>query len=76
VEDGEEPGEAEGGGPGLDRPLIAGYAGVEIIRRLIGGGQLPLEAAQLPKAEGGFRCDVLEAARTAVVSGRLEVLET
>jgi len=76
VEDGEEPGEAEGGGPGLDRALIAGYAGIEIVRRLIGGGQLPLDAAQLPKAEGGLRCDLLEAARTAVVSGRLEVLET
>ena len=70
AEDGEEPGEAEDAGPGVYRALIAGYAGVEIFRRLVGGGQLPLEAA------AGFRCDLLEAARTAVVSGRLEVLET
>jgi hypothetical protein len=70
VENGEEPGEVEDAGPGVDRALIAGYAGVEIFRRLVGGGQLPLEAA------AGFRCDLLEAARTAVVSGRLEVLET
>ncbi|MXZ40027.1 MAG: phosphotransferase [Holophagales bacterium] len=55
---------------GVDRPLVARYAGVEIVRRLIGGGQLPLEA------EAGFRCGLLETARTAVVSGRLEVLET
>lgn len=63
---GEEPGDAEG----VDRPLVARYAGVEIVRRLIGGGQLPLEA------EAGFRCDLLETARKAVLSGRLEVLET
>ncbi len=61
---------------GVDRPLVARYSGVEIVRRLIGGGQLPLEAAELSGPEGGFRCDLLETARTAVVSGRLEVLET
>lgn len=61
---------------GVDRPLVARYAGAEIVRRLIGGGQLPLEAAELSGPEGGFRCGLLETARTAVVSGRLGVLET
>lgn len=55
---------------GVDRPLVARYAGVEILRRLIGGGQLPLEA------EAGFRCGLLDTARKAVLSGHLEVLET
>lgn len=64
------PEDAEEVESGVDRPLVARYAGVEIVRRLIGGGQLPLEA------EAGFRCGLLETARTAVVSGRLEVLET
>ncbi|MDE2924073.1 MAG: phosphotransferase [Acidobacteriota bacterium] len=73
---GEEPGDAEGGEPGVDRPLVARYAGVEIVRRLIGGGQLPLEAAELSEPEAGFRCGLLETARKAVLSGRLEVLET
>ena len=68
--------EAEDVESGVDRPLAARYAGVEIVRRLIGGGQLPLEAAELPDPEGGFRCDLLETARKAVLSGRLEVLET
>ena len=62
--------EAEDVESGVDRPLVARYAGVEIVRRLIGGGQLPLEA------EAGFRCGLLETARKAVLSGRLEVLET
>ena len=69
-EDGEEPADAEGAEPGVDRALVARYAGVEIVRRLIGGGQLP------PEAAAGHRCDLLETARTAVVSGRLEVQET
>lgn len=69
-EDGEEPADGEGAGPGVDRALVARYAGVEIVRRLIGGGQLPLEAAD------GHRRDLLDTARTAVLSGRLEVLET
>ncbi len=55
---------------GVDRPLVARYAGAEIVRRLLGGAQLPLEA------EGGFRLGLLETARTAVLSGHLEVLET
>ena len=63
-------------GSGVDRALVARYAGVEIVRRLIGGGQLPLDAARIPGAEGGFRRRLLETARTAVVAGRLEVLET
>ena len=62
--------DADEGENGVDRPLVARYAGVEIVRRLIGGGQLPLEA------EAGFRCGLLATARMAVVSGRLEVLET
>ena len=37
--------------------------------RLIGGSQLPLDA------DAGVRCALLEMARTAVVSGHLEVLE-
>ncbi len=69
-DDGEETADADDAEAGLDRELIARYAGVEIARRLIGGGQLPL------KAEAGFRCGLLETARTAAVSGRLEVLET
>ncbi len=66
----EGPADTEEVEAGVDRPLVARYAGAEIVRRLLGGAQLPLEAA------AGFRCDLLEAARTAVVSGRLEVLET
>ncbi|MXW00938.1 MAG: phosphotransferase [Holophagales bacterium] len=62
--------EAEDCESGVDRELIARYAGVEIVRRLIGGGQLPLEA------EAGFRSGLLETARKAVLSGHLEVLET
>lgn len=66
----EGPADTEEVEAGVDRPLVARYAGAEIVRRLLGGAQLPLEAA------AGFRCDLLETARTAVVSGRLEVLET
>ncbi len=56
--------------PHLRMELVAGYAGAELIRRLIGGGRLPLAGAA-----GSCRY-LLEAARTAVVDGRLEVLET
>ncbi len=72
---GQRPG-AEASGPDaadrylFDRELTARYAGVEMIRRLIGGGQLPLEA------DAGVRCALLEAARAAIVTGRLEVLQT
>lgn len=54
----------------VETELIARYAGAELVRRLIGGGQLPLAA------EAGFRCALLEVARTAVTDGRMEVLET
>ncbi|MXX76688.1 MAG: phosphotransferase [Holophagales bacterium] len=64
------PEDAEEVESGVDRPLVARYAGVEIVRRLIGGSQLLLEA------EAGFRCGLLETARKAVLSGYLEVLET
>lgn len=66
----EGPADAEEVETGVDRPLVARYAGAEIVRRLLGGAQLPLEA------EGGFRRGLLETARTAVLSGHLEVLET
>ena len=68
--DREGPADTEEVEVGVDRPLVARYAGAEIVRRLLGGAQLPLEA------EGGFRRGLLETARTAVLSGRLEVLET
>lgn len=66
----EGPADTEEVEAGVDRPLVARYAGAEIVRRLLGGAQLPLEA------EGGFRRGLLETARTAVLSGHLEVLET
>ncbi len=56
--------------PGLDRELVTRYVGVELARRLIGGGQLSLVA------DAGVRCALLDAARTAIVEGRLEALET
>ncbi len=55
---------------GARMELIARYAGAELVRRLIGGSQLPLTAG------AGFRCALLEVARTAVADGRMEVLET
>ncbi len=54
----------------VDRELTARYAGVEMVRRLIGGGQLPMET------DAGVRCALLETARAAIVSGTLEVLHT
>ncbi|MDE2689663.1 MAG: phosphotransferase [Acidobacteriota bacterium] len=66
----EGPADTEEVEAGVDRPLVARYAGAEIVRRLLGGAQLPLEG------EGGFRRGLLETARTAVLSGHLEVLET
>ena len=66
----EGPADTEEVEAGVDRPLVARYAGAELVRRLLGGAQLPLEA------EGGFRRGLLETARTAVLSGHLEVLET
>ena len=66
----EGPADTEEVETGVDRRLVARYAGAEIVRRLLGGAQLPLEA------EAGFRRGLLETARTAVLSGHLEVLET
>ena len=66
----EGPADTEEVEAGVDRPLVARYAGAEIVRRLLGGAQLPLEA------EGGSRRGLLETARTAVLSGHLEVLDT
>ena len=61
---------AGAGQPGLDAGLTARYAGVELARRLIGGGRVPLTG------DAGVRTALLATARTAVVEGRLEVLET
>ena len=67
--DGDEPEDSGRPSSGVRMALIARYAGVETARRLVGGGQLPLAVA------AGVRCALLDAARTAVVEGRLEVLE-
>lgn len=60
----------EAGPPGLDPELAARYAGVELVRRLIGGGRVPLTG------DAGVRTGLLATARTAVVEGHLEVLRT
>ena len=57
---------AEAAQSGLDPGLTARYAGVELVRRLIGGGRVPLTG------EAGVRGALLATARTAVVEGRLE----
>lgn len=54
----------------VERESVARYAGAEMVRRLIGGGQLPLAM------EAGSRRALLDVARTAVLDGRMEVLET
>ncbi len=48
--------------------LLAQYAGVEVMRRLIGVAQLPLPPTQ------GFRADMLRRARAAVFEGTVEAL--
>ena len=53
---------------GPDVALIARYAGVEIMRRIIGVAQLPLAPTD------GFRAAMLERSRTAVLEGDLDVL--
>lgn len=51
-----------------DVPLLAQYAGVEVMRRLIGVAQLPLPPTQ------GFRADMLRRARAAVFEETVEAL--
>lgn len=58
----------EGRGDGIDRELVAGYAGAEVIRRLLGVAQLPLP----PSA--GRRARLLGRAAQALVDGRLQSL--
>lgn len=48
--------------------LLAQYAGVEVMRRLIGVAQLPLPPTQ------GFRAEMLRRARAAVFEGTVEAL--
>lgn len=60
----------EAGSLGLDPELTVRYAGAELVRRLIGGGRVPLTG------DAGVRTALLATARTAVVEGRLEVLQT
>lgn len=62
--------DSDSGEPEEVGELVARYAGAELVRRLIGGGQLPLAL------ETGSRCALLDVARTAVMDGRMEVLET
>lgn len=52
----------------LNGRLLAGYAGVEVMRRLIGVAQLPL-----PRTEG-FRGTMLERSRRAVLEGEWNAL--
>ncbi len=66
-EDREDPDSVE---PEEVAALVARYAGAELVRRLIGGAQLPLTV------EAGSRCALLDVARAAVTDGRMEVLET
>ena len=70
--DGDEPEDdtaVEGAQPGLDPDLTARYTGVELVRRLIGGGRVPLTG------DAVVRRALVDTARTAVVEGRLEALE-
>jgi len=53
-----------------DAYLLAQYAGVEVMRRLIGVAQLPLPPTQ------GFRADMLRRARAAMFEGTVEALWT
>jgi 5-methylthioribose kinase len=51
--------------------LVARYAGVEVIRRLIGVAQLPIAAPT-----DGFRAGMLERARVAILEETLEAFRT
>ncbi len=54
----------------VDRELVARHAGVELVRRLIGGRQAP------SAFDDGGRKALLAVARNAVVSGQMEALES
>lgn len=59
---------------GADRELIAGYAGIELVKFLIGHLAANLK---LPiRAYGGYRFKLLDIARTAILDRRMEILET
>ena len=61
----------------LAAPLVAQFAGVEIIRRLIGVAQLPIPPSDTGPGSGpGRRARLLERARAAVVEKRLEALQS
>lgn len=55
--------------PEVDPILLARYAGCEVVRRLIGVAQLPIEPTRY-----GFRADLLQAARATAISGRYGLL--
>lgn len=57
-----------GYGHSLDSVLLARYAGIEVMRRLIGVAQLPIPASD------GMRATMLGWSRSAVVNGRIEEL--
>jgi 5-methylthioribose kinase len=56
----------------LDPMWLARYAGVEVMRRLIGVAQLPLPTAE--RSAPDFRIALLEAARVATVEGSVDAL--
>lgn len=58
-------------GPRLHQRLMAGYAGAEVIRRLIGVAQLPI-----PAPSDGLRAAMLLRARTAILEETLEAFRT
>lgn len=51
-----------------DEGLVAGFAGAEVIRRLLGVAQLPIEPSR------GLRADLVARARRAVLESRVEAL--
>lgn len=55
-------------GVGFDECLLARYAGIEVMRRLIGVAQLPIEPTR------GWRAPLLERSRNAVLEGRIDAL--
>ncbi len=58
----------DAGGVGFDECLLARYAGIEVMRRLIGVAQLPIAPTQ------AWRAPLLERSRLAVVDGRIDAL--
>lgn len=59
---------ASGGDAPLDAELVARFAGIEIVRRLLGVAQLPLPPTS------GRRADLLERAVRAICDGRIDGL--